>query len=229
MDGMDTGSGMDWDWRFVVQSLPFLAGGFATTLYICLLAIILMFPIALLAAAGRMSDRRPLRALAGFYVDFFRSTPFLVQLVWIFFALPMLLDISLTATQAAVIGLALYIGAYQAEVVRGGILSLEGGQRQAGLALGMTEFQLYRRIILPQALTRMIPPSMNVIVVLIKESAVISAVSVMDLMWRAEAVGSRSYRPLEPLTFAGFAYIVMILPLSLWARRLHQRQQYRSE
>ena len=223
------GEGVGWDWRFVLQSLPFLGRGLLTTLYVCLLAVLLMFPIALLAAAGRMSQHRLPRAIASFYVDFFRSTPFLVQLVWIFFALPMLLDIRLTATQAAVIGLALYVGAYQAEVVRGGILSLEGGQRQAGLALGMTSLQLYRRIILPQALARMIPPSMNVVVVLIKESAVISAVSVMDLMWRAEAVGTRSYRPLEPLTFAGLAYVAMILPLSLWARRLHRRQLSRQD
>lgn len=221
--------GEAWDWRYVGQSLPFLAEGILTTAVICLLAVLLMVPVSLVAAAGRMSSSRLLRALAGFYVDFFRSTPFLVQLVWLFFALPMLTGIELSGTQAAVIGLALYIGSYQAEVVRGGILSLESGQREAGLALGMTGGQLYRRVILPQALARMIPPSMNVLVVLIKESAVISAVSVMDLMWRAQAVGSRSYRPMEPLTFAGFAYILMILPLALWARRLHAQQQRRAE
>jgi polar amino acid transport system permease protein len=226
---MDGANDLVWDWRFVGQSPTFLAAGIATTAYICLIAAILMIPVSLIAAAGRMSAARILRGLASFYVDFFRSTPFLVQLVWLFFALPMLTGITLSGPQAAVIGLALYIGSYQAEVVRGGILSLESGQREAGLALGMTGGQLYRRIILPQAITRMIPPSMNVLVVLIKESAVISAVSVMDLMWRSQAIGSRSYRPLEPLTIAGLVYIAMILPVSLWARQLHRRLQHHSE
>jgi polar amino acid transport system permease protein len=188
-----------------------------------------MVPISLLAAAGRMASLRPVRAVATFYVDFFRATPFLVQLVWLFFALPMLVDISLTGMQAAVIGLALYAGSYQAEVVRGGILSIESGQREAGLALGMTGPQLYRRIILPQAMARMIPPTMNVLVILIKESAVVSAVSVTELMWRAQAVGTRSYKPLEPLTFAGIVFVLLILPLSLWSRRIHGRQQHLAE
>jgi polar amino acid transport system permease protein len=186
-------------------------------------------PVSLLAAAGRMSRFSAVRAAAKFYVDFFRSTPFLVQLVWLFFGLPMLIDISLSGTAAAIIGLGLYIGSYQAEVVRGGILSLESGQREAGLALGMTAAQLYRRIILPQAMRRMIPPTMNVLVVLIKESAVVSAVSVTDLMWRAQAVGTRSYRPLEPLTFAGIVYVLTIIPLSLWSRRIHRRHAERAE
>ena len=89
----------------------------------------------------------------------------------------------------------------------------------------MRPFQAYRRIILPQAMARMIPPTLNVLIILIKESAVVSAVSVTDLMWRAGAVATRSYRFLEPLTFAGLAYLAMIIPLSLAARWLHRRQR----
>jgi polar amino acid transport system permease protein len=226
---VETGAAWDWDWRFIGRSLPFLIGGIGTTMLVCVIAAALMVPISLLAAAGRMSPFRAVRALATFYVDFFRATPFLVQLVWLFFALPMLVDISLTGMQAAVIGLALYAGSYQAEVVRGGILSIESGQREAGLALGMTGPQLYRRIILPQAMARMIPPTMNVLVILIKESAVVSAVSVTELMWRAQAVGTRSYKPLEPLTFAGIVFVLLILPLSLYSRRIHSRQQHLAE
>jgi polar amino acid transport system permease protein len=225
----DSGSGWQWDWHFIGQSLPFLLGGLGTTVLVCLAAVVVTIPVALLAAAGRMSRFAMARAAAKFYVDFFRSTPFLVQLVWLFFALPMLVDVNLTGLEAAIIGLGLYIGSYQAEVVRGGILSLESGQREAGLALGMTASQLYRRIVLPQAMRRMLPPSMNVLVVLIKESAVVSAVSVTDLMWRAEAVGTRSYRPLEPLTFAGVVYVLMIIPLSLWSRNIHRRQAAQME
>src|SRR3954452_16188523 len=187
------GSGYEWDWHYIGQSLPYLIGGVWTTIYVCALAVLVMLPVALLAAAAKLSRFWPVRILAGAYINFFRSTPFLVQLVWIFFALPMLAPIELNPLQAAVIGLGLYIGAYQAEVVRSGILSLEAGQSAAGLALGMTRPQVYRRIILPQAFVKMMPATVSMLVILIKESAVTSAVSVTDLMWRASAIGTRSY------------------------------------
>lgn len=223
------GSGYHWDWQFIGQSLPYLVGGVWTTVYVCALASVVMFPVAFLAAAARMSPFIGFRTLGSLYVNFFRSTPFLVQLVWIFFALPLMLPFELSPVEASVIGLALYIGAYEAEVVRSGIASLEGGQRQAGLAIGMTPLQVYRRIVLPQALLRMLPATVSILVILIKESAVVSAVSVTDLMWRSAAIGSRSYRPVEPLIFASLVYVGMILPLSLAARRLHRRIQHATE
>lgn len=214
-----------WDWTAVQQSLNYLLGGIAVTAEVCAYAALLVIPISLLAAAGRQSRFTLVRRLVQLYLDFFRSTPFLVQLMWWYFALPILTGYTFTSMQAAVLGLAFYIGSYEAEVVRAGILSLEGGQTQAGLALGMTRFQVYRRVVLPQAVVRMIPASMNILIQLIKESAVVSAVSVTDIMWRAESVASRTYRPAEPLTFAGFAYVAVILPLSFVARYLHRRQQ----
>ena len=218
-------TGYRWDWRFVGQSLPFLLGGIATTAKVCLAAAMLVIPLALVVAALRQSRFGVLRGVAAVYVDVFRTTPFLVQLVWFFFVLPMLTGYQLAAFETAVLALALYIGAYEAEVVRAGVLSLEVGQREAGVALGMRRFQVYRRIILPQAMARMIPPTLNVLIILIKESAVTSAVSVTDLMWRAGAVATRSYRFLEPLTFAGVTYLAIIIPLSLAARWMHRRQR----
>ena len=218
-------TGYRWDWRFVGQSLPFLLGGIATTAKVCLAAAMLVIPLALVVAALRQSRFGVLRGVAAVYVDVFRTTPFLVQLVWFFFVLPMLTGYQLAAFETAVLALALYIGASEAEVVRAGILSLEVGQREAGVALGMRRFQVYRRIILPQAMARMIPPTLNVLIILIKESAVTSAVSVTDLMWRAGAVATRSYRFLEPLTFAGVTYLAIIIPLSLAARWMHRRQR----
>lgn len=214
-----------WDWHYIGQSLPFLAGGIVTTLSVCALAGVLMVPIALLAAAGRMSNAWPIRSAATLYVNFFRSTPFLIQLVWLYFALPMALPFEIGPVQAAVMGLALYTGAYEAEVIRSGILSLEEGQSAAGLALGMTRSQVLRRIVLPQAALRTVPPSINVLIILIKESAVVSAVSVTDLMWRSAAVGTRSYRPVEPLLFACGVYIAIVMPLALVSRRLYGGQR----
>jgi polar amino acid transport system permease protein len=222
------GNGYGWDWHFLGQSLPFLAGGLWTTVYVCVLATVLMLPVSLLAASARMSRWIVLRAVASVYVNSFRSTPFLVQLVWIFFALPMLVPFQMNPVEAAVIGLALYIGAYQSEIVRSGIASLDSGQRAAGLALGMTPLQAYRRVVLPQALIRMAPATVSMVVILIKESAIVSAVSVTDIMWRASAVGTRSYRPIEPLLFAAAVYLALILPLTFLARSLHRKLLLRS-
>ena len=220
----------EWDWHYVGQSLPFCRGrgdhrgglhrGHRAN------------------GAGVASGRcRPNVTVcdhqscpAKFYVDFFRSTPFLIQLVWLFFALPMLVDVSLTGLEAAIIGLGLYIGSYQAEVIRGGILSVDPGTKRGrprprhdvGAALP-TNYPT------PGHSAYDSPASMNVLVVLIKESHVVSAVSVTDLMWRAQAVGTRSYRPLEPLTFAGIVYVLIIMPLSLWSRRVHRLQTERLE
>lgn len=218
-------SGYQWDWHFVWQSLPFLGGGILVTLRVCGLAALLMFAIAFVAAAARMSRFWILRALVTLYLDFFRSTPFLVQLVWFFFALPLLTGQTIGSFTAATIGLALYIGAYETEVVRAGILSVESGQREAALALGLPRWKAMLLVVLPQALVRMIPPTMTVLTFLIKESAIVSAVTVADLMWRANSVAIRSYHPVEPLTFAGLAYAVLIVPLTVLARLLHRRNR----
>jgi polar amino acid transport system permease protein len=185
----------------------------------------LVVPISLLGAAGRMSSHRLVRGVSTLYVDVFRSTPFLVQLFWLFFVLPVLTGFNITGMQAAVVGLALYIGSYETEVIRAGIISLEKGQREAALAIGMTRWQAYKNVILPQAIRRTLPPTISMVVSLVKESSVISVVSVTDLMWRANAMASRSYRFLEPLTFVGLVYVALLIPLTLWARRLHQNQR----
>jgi len=207
-----------WNWHIITQSLPFLAGGILTTIGVCAGAALLTIPVSLLGAAGRLSSFKPFNTLAKLYVDVFRSTPFLVQLVWFFFALPILIDYELTGVQASIIALALYIGAYQTEVIRSGILSLEGGQKEAAYALGMTPWQAYVRIILPQAMSRMVPPSLSNLIDLIKQSATVSAVSVADLTWRAASIASRSYRPLEPVVFPARVYMGMLLPLVFSAR-----------
>ena len=162
---------MTYDWRFdlVLGSLGFLAQGIAVTVGVCLLAFVRAFPIGLVAAVARLSRFRLVRIVGQIYVDLIRSTPILIQLVWIFYALPILTGISFSLLETGVLSLGLYGGAYLAEIFRGGINSISEGQFEAGRAIGLTTPQLWRRIILPQALARMLPPIASTLITLVKE------------------------------------------------------------
>ena len=140
-----------WHFEAFYRHLPFLLAGIRYTVLVSVLAILVGFVVGLGAAIARLYGPRPLGWLVAFYVDFVRSTPLLVQLVWVFFALPILVDRSLPPLVAGVLTLGIYAGAYLAEIFRAGILGIPGGQRHAALALGMTAWQVLWRIVLPQA------------------------------------------------------------------------------
>src|SRR4029077_5578095 len=127
---------------------------------------------------------RALSFAASFFVDVLRSTPLLVQLMWIFFALPILTGVALSPIAAGGMGLGLYAGAYLSEVYRSGILSIPQGQWHASMALGMTTSQLLRRVILPQAIFRVLPPLASLCMSLLKDSSLVSAISLQELMYR---------------------------------------------
>ena len=177
----------------------------------------------MLAALARISGIRLLDWIATIYVDFFRTTPLLVQLVWIYFALPILIGQSLSGVQAGALGLSLYAGSYLAEIIRAGILSVERGQSEAALALGMTYAQVMRRIVLPQAVVRMLPPIASTFISLIKDSSLASIVSVPELMRQTQALASFTQRNMESLTVAAFLYFGLTYPLSLVVNYLHRR------
>ena len=177
----------------------------------------------MLAALARISGVRPLGWIASIYVDFFRTTPLLVQLVWIYFALPILIGESLDGVQAGALGMSLYAGSFLAEIIRAGILSVERGQSEAALALGMTSAQVMRRIILPQAVVRMLPPIASTFISLIKDSSLASIVSVPELMRQSQALASFTQRNMEALTVAAILYFGLTYPLSLLVNALHRR------
>ena len=186
-----------WDFSAFFKYLPFLLQGLEVTLYVSFLATCVGLAAGLVVALARLSPVPPLRWLAAFYVDFLRSTPLMIQLVWVFFALPILLGYSLPPVVAAVVTLGAYAGAYLAEIFRAGIVSIATGQRHAGLALGMTRTQVMRRIILPQAVVRMLPPIANTLITLIKDSSLVSVISVAELMWAAQSLASVTLRPVS--------------------------------
>jgi polar amino acid transport system permease protein len=217
------------DWSVIAEHWDFVAEGLKDTVLLSLLGLGGAVAIGLLAATMRLSRLPPLRWTAGLYVDFFRSTPLFIQLVWLFYAMPSLLDIQMSAFTAGAIGLALYEGSFFTEVFRAGILSVPTGQREAALAQGMTGTQAMRRVVMPQALRNMLPPATSSTVTLIKDSSLVSVIGVADLMWQANELAASSFQPFEVLTFVAFLYLLLTYPLTLLANYLHRRMLGGSE
>ncbi|NBR07849.1 MAG: amino acid ABC transporter permease, partial [Planctomycetes bacterium] len=140
-----------------------------------------------------------------------------------FYALPIVLNFNLPAWAAAGLGLTLYMGSFCAEIFRAGVMSIDKGQWQAARALGMTYLQLMRRIILPQATRRMVPPFVNQSVLQLKNTSLLYVVAVPDIMYVSSQITSNTYRPLEVYSFAALLYFVLLYPLTHLARRLEAR------
>jgi polar amino acid transport system permease protein len=170
-----------------------------------------------------LSRRRWLTLPLEGYVEVFRCTPLLVQIVWFYYALPILLNFSLPAWLAAGLGLTLYMGAFCTEIFRAGVMSIGRGQWQAGRALGMTHIQLMRRIVLPQAVRRMVPPLVNQSITQLKNTALLYVVAVPDIMYTGSIVTAETFRPLEVYTSVAAMYFIILYPLTLFAKRLEVR------
>ncbi|RYE88683.1 MAG: amino acid ABC transporter permease, partial [Hyphomicrobiales bacterium] len=155
--------------------------------------------------------------------EIFRCTPLLVQLVWFFYALPILTGINMSAIMAGALSLSLYGSAFYAEIFRAGIASIEQGQSEAGLALGMTGAQAMRRIILPQAAKRMIPPIVSQSILQFKNTSLLSILAIPEFLYQGQIVAHETYRPLEVYTFIAVAYFVVLFPLTLAVQQLENR------
>ena len=179
--------------------------------------------IGIICGLALLSRRRWLTLPLEGYVEVFRCTPLLVQIVWFYYALPILLNFSLPAWLAAGLGLTLYMGAFCSEIFRAGVISIGRGQWQAGRALGMTHIQLMRRIVLPQAVRRMVPPLVNQSITQLKNTALLYVVAVPDLMYTGSIVTAETFRPLEVYTSVAAMYFIMLYPMTLFAKRLEVR------
>jgi polar amino acid transport system permease protein len=179
--------------------------------------------IGVICGLGLLSRRRWLTLPLEGYVEVFRCTPLLVQIVWFYYALPILLNFSLPAWLAAGLGLTLYMGAFCTEIFRAGVISIGRGQWQAGRALGMTHIQLMRRIVLPQAVRRMVPPLVNQSITQLKNTALLYVVAVPDLMYTGSIVTAETFRPLEVYTSVAAMYFIILYPMTLFAKRLEVR------
>jgi polar amino acid transport system permease protein len=212
-----------WDFTPVLANADLLLQGLVNTLAVTGTALAFGIPLGLALALARLSGRRLLAWPAGFVIEFFRTTPPLVQLFWFFFALPVLIRVEMTPFMAAALTFSIQSSAFFAEVFRGGIVSVERGQWEAARAIGMTPPQSMRRIILPQAVKRMIPAFMERAIELMKTTTLVAIVSYADLLYQANEIAQKTFRPLEVFTVVAGIYFVVILIISLLARRLERR------
>src|SRR6516164_1540111 len=212
-------------WRFdvVLENLPHLLSGVSLTCALTALCMLLGLVVGLVAAICRLSRWRLVRGIAFAYTEAFRTTPLLVQVVWVFYVLPILTGVTLTAFFSGLVALGFNVGAFMAEIYRAGILSVSPGQTAAGLALGMTPAQVFRRVVLPQAVTRVIPPMATTWVALFKDTAILSAIGVVELMFRAREIATDTYRPLEIFSVVALIYFLLTYPQSLGVNYLYRR------
>ncbi|HJW83836.1 MAG TPA: amino acid ABC transporter permease [Anaerolineae bacterium] len=211
------------DQEFIQQWAQFISEGVPKTLEICVESIFFASLLALLAALGRLSRIPPVYALSTFYVSLIRGTPLYLQIFFFFLALPQM-GIVLPGPVAGVVALSLNYGAYMSEIFRAGIQSVSKGQREAALALGMTNSQMMRRIVLPQALRLVVPPTGNEFIAMLKDSSLVSATGfVQEVMWRATKVGRANFRGLEALLVAALWYWGMTMIFSWLQSRLEKR------
>jgi polar amino acid transport system permease protein len=226
----------DFDVEWMIDQFWFIAAGLPWTIIICGLAILLAVVLALLGALGRLSNSAVAQGVSGFYTSFFRGTPLIVQMFLIFLALPQMAppnlpglrdSLTLTALQAGIIALGLNYGAYMTEIFRAGIQSVGHGQVEAAEALGMTYRQRMRRIVLPQAVRVIIPPTGNEFIAMMKDSALISllgsVVAQMEIFRRAQLVGRADFRPLEAFVVAAALYWVLTTVFQYFQSKLERR------
>jgi len=212
-----------WDFTPVVANTGILAQGLLNTLKVTGTALAFGVPLGLVLALMRLSHSRWLSWPAGFLIEFFRTTPPLVQLFWFFFALPILIRVEMTPFVAAALTFSIQSSAFFAEVFRGGIVSIERGQWEASRAIGMTQSQAMRRVILPQAVRRMIPAFMERSIELMKTTTLVATVSYADLLFQANELAQKTFRPLEVFTVTALIYFVVIFAASLLVHRLERR------
>jgi polar amino acid transport system permease protein len=212
-----------WDFAPVVANAGVLAQGLANTLKLTGTALAFGVPLGLVLALLRLSRQPWLSWPAGFVIEFFRTTPPLVQLFWFFFALPILIQVEMTPFAAAAITFSIQSAAFFAEVFRGGIVSIDRGQWEASRAIGMTHAQAMRRVVLPQAVRRMIPAFMERSIELMKTTTLVATVSYADLLFQANEVAQKTFRPLEVFTVTALIYFVVIFAASLMVQQLERR------
>ena len=214
---------MEFNFAVITDHWRFLAGGVGVTMALAVLSGVTSLAAGLVVALLRLYGPRWLRPVVVFYIDSMRAIPVLVVLVWTFFALPIVAGITMPPFYAALLGLTIHLAAYAAEIVRAGIESVRPGQTRASVALGMSPAQTLRRIILPQAIVRMLPAFGSLLSVTIKDTAIASVIAVTEFMRQSETVAGQSFQPIEVYTFAMLVYFLILFPVTRGVERFYRR------
>jgi polar amino acid transport system permease protein len=235
-----------WDFPLLLRYVPLFWKGMLITLAYTAGSIFLGLVLGLLIGLGRLARGGrvnlrltplkywlvspafwliPFQFCLVAFIEVFRCTPLLVQIVWVYYALPVLLGVQIPATVAAVLTLSCYTGAFYAEIFRGGIVSIERGQWDAARALGLRSWAMMRRVILPQAVRRMIPPFVNQSITQLKNTSLVSTIAVPDLLYNGSLITADTYRPLEVYTVVAIIYFVLLFPSTMLAQWYERRLQ----
>jgi polar amino acid transport system permease protein len=199
--------------QVILHSFGYLTQAAGVTIAVSLAGIGIGFVIGALVCVARLSPRPWLKRLGGAYVSVFRGVPLLVQLLFIYYVLAEF-GLDLPAIVAAVGGLALSSAAYQAEILRGALAAVPTGQTEAAVALGFTGLEIWRRVLLPQALRIAVPPLINEFILLLKASSLVSVVGIAELTRVSMNIASMTYRPLEAYVGGGLFYLAINLTLA---------------
>jgi polar amino acid transport system permease protein len=210
----------DLSFPFIEKKIGFLiTQGAFTTIYISLISILIACVIALVAALGKMSQNSFAYGISTFYISFFRGIPLLMQVYLIYLGLPQL-GFVVSAVPAGITALALCYGAYMAEIFRAGILGVPDGQREAAAALGLREWPIFRKIVFPQAMKLIVPPTGNQFIAMLKDSSLVSVVGVWELMFLARTQGRSEFKHLEMLITAALIYWAMSIVFEFLQSRI---------
>lgn len=210
------------DWAFAAESLPVLAQAALLTLGVTAAGFAISIALGLALALLRRSRRRAIAVPAAASIEAIRGTPLLVQLYFIFFALPEY-GIVLPGLVTGIAAIGIHYATYTSEAYRAGIDGVAAGQWQAANALGLTRMQAFRYIILPQAIPAILPALGNYLIAMFKDTPMLSAIAVVELMQRAKIIGSESFRYLEPITIVGLFFLAMSLVAAALVRALEGR------
>jgi polar amino acid transport system permease protein len=213
----------EWNFQFLWQYKDLISIGVLNTIYYTVLTITLGCALGLVFALIRFSHNKFLTYPSIALMEVFRCTPLIVQLIWFYYAFPVITGLDIPASAAAIMALTLYGSVFYAEVFRSGIMSIQSGQWDAGRALGMKDYELLKRIILPQAVKIIIPPFMNQSVMQLKNTSLISVLAIGEIVYQGGAISADTYRPLEVYTMVAVVYFLLLFPLTNLSRYCEKR------
>lgn len=210
----------------VLMSMPFILDGLLVTLMLAVTTAVTTTIAGLILALLRLYGPRWLSILITFFIDTMRAIPELVVLIWLFFSIPILTGLSLPPFYAALMALTIQVSAYAAEVFRAGLMSIRKGQTQAGLALGMSQAQILSKILLPQAMVRMLPAYGSYLTMIIKDTAIASLVAAPEMMRNAEVVAQQTYRSVEVYTITMGLFFLLLFPTTRIVEFIYKRMAH---
>lgn len=211
------------DWNVVKEAMPLLLKGYAVTIEVTALSLIFALIIGLVMGLLRISGKPVLSAIASLYLNVIRGTPLLIQILFIYYGLPMAFGVKMEQFTAGVIAISINAGAYLMEIFRAGIESIDKGQMEAGRSLGFSYAQTMRLIILPQAVRRMTPAFVNQFIISLKDTSLLSVIGIMELTMQGQSIYAMNFKAFQILTVVAVMYFCLIFALTILSGWLERR------